>query len=92
LFHGHHPRGASNWARVNDSPLNTMLENQRRTLDHTDRKRQIFDIQRYLSEQMYYVPHSTSHTTWALQPNVRDFFPISDASFGAEVAPKLWLA
>ena len=62
-----------------------------RTLDRVERKRRIFDIQRYLAEQMYYPPVAASMRTAALSPQVRDFFPRSDYGFGAEIAPKLWL-
>ena len=68
-----------------------MIEQQMKTIDRADRKKQIFDIQRYLAEQMYYPPHAASVRTAGLQPNVRDFFPRSDYGLGAELVPKLWL-
>jgi hypothetical protein len=62
-----------------------------RTLDKADRKRQIFDIQRYLAEQMYYPPSAAGIAKLGLAPEVRDFYPISDYGRGAEMIPKLWL-
>ena len=90
LFNMYHPKGTRNHAGINDAKLTGMIEQQMRTLDRTQRKQQIFDIQRYLAEQMYYAPHAASMRTAALQPNVRDFFPRSDYGLGAEVIPKVW--
>jgi peptide/nickel transport system substrate-binding protein len=91
LYQMYHPKGTRNHASVNDPKLTAMLEQQMRTLDRAERKKQIFDIQRYLAEQMYYPPHAASMRTAALQPNVRDFFPRSDFGLGGEVVPKVWL-
>lgn len=91
LFNMYHPKGTRNHADVNDPKLTSMIEQQMKTLDRAERKKQIFDIQRYLAEQMYYPPHAAPMRTAALQPNVRDFFPRSDFGLGAEVVPKVWL-
>jgi peptide/nickel transport system substrate-binding protein len=91
LFNMYHPKGTRNHAGVNDAKLTAMIEQQMRNLDNVSRKQQIFDIQRYLADQMYYPPHAAPMYTAALQPNVRDFFPRSDFGLGAEVIPKVWL-
>lgn len=62
-----------------------------KNLDNASRKQQIFDIQRYLADQMYYPPHAAPMYTAALQPSAKDFFPRSDVGLGAEVIPKVWL-
>lgn len=91
LFGMYHPKGTRNHAGVNDPKLTGMIEQQVKTLDKTERKKQIFDIQRYLAEQMYYPAGSTGILTAGLTPWVRDFYPVSDFGRGAEVYPKLWL-
>jgi peptide/nickel transport system substrate-binding protein len=91
LFNMYHPKGTRNHASIDDPKLTAMIEQQMKTLDRADRKKQIFDIQRYLADQMYYPPHASSMRTAALQPNVRDFFPRSDYGLGAEVVPKVWM-
>jgi ABC-type transport system substrate-binding protein len=91
LFNMYHPNGTRNHAGVNDPKLTGMIEQQVRTPDRAERKRQIVNIQRYLAGQMYYPPHAAGMRTAGLSPYVRDFFPRSDYGFGAEVAPKLWL-
>jgi peptide/nickel transport system substrate-binding protein len=91
LFNMYHPNGTRNHAGINDAKLTSMIERQMTTLDRGERKKQIFDIQRYLAEQMYYPPHAASVRTAGLAPNVKDFFPRSDYGLGAELVPKLWL-
>jgi ABC-type transport system substrate-binding protein len=83
----YHPRGPRNSAGVNDPKLTAMIEQLPRVLDTDQRKQQIFDVQRYLAEQAYYVPHVAGMVTAGLSSRVRNSFPISDFGFGAEVAP-----
>jgi peptide/nickel transport system substrate-binding protein len=91
LFNMYHPKGTRNHSQVNDPKLTDMIEKQMRTVDRAERKKQIFDIQRYLAEQMYYPPSTAGMVSFGLAPWVRDFYPISDYGRGAEVIPKLWL-
>jgi peptide/nickel transport system substrate-binding protein len=91
LYLLYHPTGPRNASGVNDPQLTAMIEKEVRTLDKSDRKQQINDIQRYLAEQMYYVPTTTGFRSMAYQPYVRDAYPRSDFGLGAEVVPKLWL-
>ncbi|MBO0882767.1 MAG: ABC transporter substrate-binding protein, partial [Mycobacterium sp.] len=91
LFNMYHPQGTRNHAGVNDDKLTAMIEQQQRTLDRSQRKQQIFDIQRYLAEQMYYVPGVIGYRTYGYTPQVHDMFPVSDYGLGAEIIPKLWI-
>jgi peptide/nickel transport system substrate-binding protein len=91
LFNMYHPRGTRNHAAVNDPKLTDMVEKQMRTVDKAERKKQIYEIQRYLGEQMYYPGATAGLNSFGLSPRVRDFYPISDYGRGAEVIPKLWL-
>jgi peptide/nickel transport system substrate-binding protein len=91
LFNMYHPSGTRNHAGVNDPKLTAMIEQQAKTLDRAQRKAQIFDIQRYLGEQMYYPPGIASYVTHGTAPWVRDFFSRGDYGLGAEIVPKLWL-
>ncbi len=88
MYRAKAPRNA---ADINDPKLDEMIGKQMRTLDQADRKKQIFDIQRYLAEQMYLVPTAVGFRSMAYQSYVRDAYPRSDFGFGAEVVPKLWL-
>jgi ABC-type transport system substrate-binding protein len=91
LFNMYHPQGVRNHAGVNDDKLTAMIEQQQRTLDRAQRKQQIFDIQRYLVDQMYYVPDVIDYATIGYTPQVHDLYPFSDYGLGAEVVPKLWI-
>lgn len=91
LFNMYHPSGTRNHANIDDSKLTALIEQQMRTLDRAQRKQQIYDIQRYLADQMYYVPGPVNYRTAGFPPYVHDLFPRSDYGFGAEVVPKLWL-
>jgi peptide/nickel transport system substrate-binding protein len=91
LFNMYNPGGTRNHAGVNDEKLTAMIEQQMRTLDRNQRKQQIFDIQRYLVDQMYYVPGVVNYRTAGYSPQIHDLFPRSDYGFGAEIAPKVWI-
>jgi ABC-type transport system substrate-binding protein len=91
LFNMYHPKGTRNHAGVNDPKLTEMIETQVKTLDPTERKKTIFDIQRYLGEQQYYVISPSGNNTVARQPWVKNFDYESDYGRGAEYVPKLWL-
>jgi peptide/nickel transport system substrate-binding protein len=91
LFNMYHPKGTRNHGGVNDPKLTEMIEQQAKTLDKAERKKQIFEIQRYLGEMMYYPPNAASYRSAGLAPHVRDFYPRSDYGLGSEIVPKLWL-
>jgi peptide/nickel transport system substrate-binding protein len=91
LFLLYHPKGPRNASDVNDPKLTQMIERQMRTLEKADRKQQIHDIQRYLAEQMWYVPTAVGFRSMVYQPYVRDAYWRGDFGLGAEVIPKLWL-
>jgi peptide/nickel transport system substrate-binding protein len=91
LFNMYHPKGVRNHAGVNDDKLTAMIESQMHELDRAKRKQTIFDIQRYIADQMYYAVGSIGYRTAGYTPRVHDLFPRSDYGFGAEVVPKLWI-
>jgi ABC-type transport system substrate-binding protein len=91
LFNMYNPAGTRNHAGVNDDKLNAMIVQQQQALDRTKRKQIIMDIQRYLAEQMYYVPGVVNYRAAAYGPQIHDLFPRSDYGFGAELAPKVWI-
>ena len=68
LFNMYHPKGTRNHAGVNDAKLTEMIEKQAKTLDKAERKKQIFEIQRYLGEQMYYPPNAASYALGRRSP------------------------
>jgi ABC-type transport system substrate-binding protein len=67
-----------------------MLKEQRRTPDVEARKRIIFDMQRYLAEQQYYVYTNSSMVTASWQPYVKNYGPNPTWHIGSQAAA-LWL-
>lgn len=84
------PKSPRNLVGVNDPKLNDMISQQRKTLDRAERQKLVNDIQRYLAEQMYYVPGTTGDLSVATQPWVKDFFLETDFGRGSEFGIKLW--
>jgi peptide/nickel transport system substrate-binding protein len=82
-----HPRNSSH---VNDPKLLAMLQEQRRTKDLEARKKLIFDIQRYIAEQQYYVFTTSGMITGTWQPYVKNYAPNLSFDYGGRTAA-LWL-
>jgi peptide/nickel transport system substrate-binding protein len=55
LFGQYYPEELKNQSHINDPVVADMLVRQRRTFDVAKRREMIFDIQRYLAKQQYYV-------------------------------------
>ena len=75
---------------VDDTTLTAMLKAQRRTRDLAARKQLIFDIQRYVAEQQYYVYLNANTVTTSWQPYVKNFAPNHSFDYGNRAAA-LWL-
>jgi ABC-type transport system substrate-binding protein len=67
-----------------------MLQEQRRIQDLEARKRRIFDIQRYIAEQQYYVFTIAIVFTCTWQPYVKNYAPNLSFDYGGRAA-MLWL-
>lgn len=91
LFNMYHPKGTRNHASVNDAKLTEMIEQQMRTVDKAKRKALIYDVQKYLAEQMYYPPATAGVVTAAVQPWIKNYNYISDYGQFSEVLPKVWV-
>jgi ABC-type transport system substrate-binding protein len=55
LFGQYYPEELKNQSHINDPVVADMLVRQRRTADVAKRRELIFDIQRHLARQQYYV-------------------------------------
>jgi ABC-type transport system substrate-binding protein len=84
------PDHSRNSSHVNDPKLLAMLQEQRRIQDRETRKQRIFDIQRYIAEQQYYVFTISLTSTYTWQPYVKNYAPNLSFDYGARVAA-LWL-
>jgi ABC-type transport system substrate-binding protein len=67
-----------------------MLKEQRRTRDLAARKQLIYDIQRYVAAQQYYVYLNSGTITTSWQPYVKNSSPNHSFDYGNRAAA-LWL-
>jgi peptide/nickel transport system substrate-binding protein len=85
LYGGHMPGEALNSSGVNDPKLTEMIRLQRRTLDAAKRREIVYDIQRYLAEQVYYYYDPSASTVAAWEPYVKNFAPNLGHDYGGRL-------
>jgi peptide/nickel transport system substrate-binding protein len=90
LYGMYAPDQPRNSGHVNDPTLTAMLKEQRRTRDLEARKQLLFDIQRYVAAQQYYVYTVASMVTGTWQPYVKNYAPNTTFDYGGRAAA-LWL-
>jgi peptide/nickel transport system substrate-binding protein len=90
LYRAYAADSSWNTGHVNDPKLTAMLKEQRRTKDLEARKKIIFEIQRYVADQQYYVYLNSITITGSWQPYVKNFAPQHSFDYGNRVAA-LWL-
>jgi ABC-type transport system substrate-binding protein len=91
LVHQYLPGQPLNAAGVDDPKLTEMIRLQRRTFDVSKRREILHDIQRYLSETVYYLlvgPSSTVVSAW--EPYVKNFAPNLGNDYGGRLVAA-WL-
>jgi peptide/nickel transport system substrate-binding protein len=90
LYRAYAPESPGNRSLVNNSKLTALLKAQRRTKDLETCKELIFDTQRYVAEQQYYVYTNASMITGSWQPYVKNYTPNMTFDYGSRIAT-LWL-
>ena len=90
LYGMYAPDQPRNSGHVNDPKLTAMLKTQRHTRDLEARKQLIFDIQRYVAAQQYYVYTNSNMQTGTWQPYVKNYAPNPSFDYGGRAAA-LWL-
>ena len=75
LFFRYYPGESRNTSMVNDPVVADMLLRQRRTLDPVKRREIIFDIQRYLAKQQYYVQLASAVNVAVWDRALRNYGP-----------------
>jgi peptide/nickel transport system substrate-binding protein len=91
LFNMYHPKGARSHAAVDDPTLTRMIEQQMRTIDRAERKKLVFDVQKYLGERQLYAITTAGNVTIARQPWVKNFHYQTDYGRAAEYLIDVWL-
>jgi len=90
LYGPYAPEQPRNRGHVSDVKLTAMIKEQRRLKDLEARKKVIFDIQRYIAEQQYYVYLVSPMYTGSWRPYVKNHAANVTFDYGSRVAA-LWL-
>jgi peptide/nickel transport system substrate-binding protein len=90
LYSMYMPDQPRNIGHVNDPKITVMLKEEMRTQDLEARKKIIFDLQRYMAEQQYYVYLYCVGITGSWQPYVKNYAPNLTFDYGGRAAA-LWL-
>ena len=85
LYNFHVPGEALNSSGVDDPKLTDMIRLQRRMLDPVKRREIVYDIQRYLAEQVYYHYDPSVSTVVAWEPYVKNFAPNLGHDYGGRL-------
>jgi peptide/nickel transport system substrate-binding protein len=85
LYSPHVPGEPLNASGVDDPKLTEMIKLQRRTIDAAKRREIVYDIQRYLAEQVYYAFEPSVSTVAAWEPYVQNFAPNIGHDYGGRL-------
>jgi len=85
LYAAHMPGQPLNASGVNDPKLTEMIRQQRRTYNVAKRREIVYDIQRYLAEQVYYHYDPSTTTVSAWEPYVKNFAPNIGHDYGGRL-------
>jgi peptide/nickel transport system substrate-binding protein len=85
LFGQYYPEELKNQSHINDPVVADMLVRQRRTLDVAKRREIIYDIQRHLAKQQYYVqmPSAVSIAVW--EGAIKNYGPNMGYDYGGRL-------
>ncbi len=91
LFNMAHSASKRNHAGVSDSYLDQLIDKEGATLDESARVKLVRDIQRYMSEKMYYAPGFVGPAYTAVQPWVRGYRYSATYGAGTEAYAEIWV-
>jgi ABC-type transport system substrate-binding protein len=79
------PGQPANTAGVNDPKVTDLIKLQRRTFDIAKRREIIHDIQRHVSQQVYYLYTPSSKVVGAWEPYVKNYMPNIGNDYGGRM-------
>ncbi len=85
LFGQYYPEELKNQSHINDPVVADMLVRQRRTLDLAKRREIIYDIQRHLAKQQYYVQMPSSIYVAVWEGALKNFGPNMGYDYGGRL-------
>src|SRR5256885_15079281 len=66
----------------NDPKLVDMITLQRRTFDNAKRRQIVYDIQRYLAENAYFLSNASVKVVSAWEPHIKNYMPNNGFDYG----------
>ena len=90
LFGQYYPEELKNQSHINDPVVADMLIRQRRTLDVAKRREIIFDIQRHLAKQQYYVQMPSAIYVGVWEGALKNYAPNMGYDYGGRLM-SAWL-
>jgi peptide/nickel transport system substrate-binding protein len=91
LFNMNHSQSKRNHAGVNDPALDALIDKEAATLDENTRVRLVREIQKYLSDKMYYAPGFVGPAFTGVQPWVKGYRYSATYGSGTESVAELWI-
>jgi ABC-type transport system substrate-binding protein len=85
LFGQYYPEELKNQSHINDPVVADMLVRQRRTLDPAKRREIIYDIQRHLARQQYYVQMPSTIYVAVWEGAVKNYAPNMGYDYGGRL-------
>ena len=84
------PGEPKNQSHVNDPALTDMILNAGRTLDEKKRRQQIWEIQKHIAKQVYYLRLDSGFYYAALDPALQNFGPNLGYDYGGRLMTAWW--
>ncbi|MEX2145440.1 MAG: ABC transporter substrate-binding protein [Candidatus Rokuibacteriota bacterium] len=84
------PGEPKNQSHVNDPALADMILNSTRTLDDKKRRQQIYEIQKHIAKQVYYLRGYSGVYIAALDPKLQNFGPNLGYDYGTRLSAAWW--
>ena len=85
LYGQYYPGEIKNHGHINDPVVADMLVRQRRTMDPAKRREIIFEIQRHLAKQQYYVQHPVRRLRRGLGRRAQELRPEPGYDYGGRL-------
>lgn len=84
------PGEPKNQSHVNDPVLTDVILNSTRTLDEKKRRQQIYEIQKHIAKQVYYIRWHSGIYIAALDPALKNFGPNLGYDYGGRLMAAWW--
>jgi peptide/nickel transport system substrate-binding protein len=84
------PGEPKNQSHVDDGPLTDMIRNSSRELDEKKRRKLVYEIQKHIAKQCYYLRLDSQMYVTALDPALKDFGPNLGYDYGGRLVAAWW--